>query len=1157
MKLRFSILLFFLVSALYTQGQEVKLGLPVGHTGDVNSAEFSPNGKYVVTSSEDGTAKLFEVTTGTLIHSFNDHTAFVLSAKFSRNGAFIVTASRDSTIKIFNVFSGALIRSIQTKSSYPLSAEFSPNGNRIIAQCVSDPSYKISRRTCKIFDATTGNLIHSLEEASYGVFNPNGNLFAVAFPDNAARIYETNSRKLIHTLKGHSKTISSVQFSPDGRYVITASYDSTSKIFDVSNGNLIHTISDNTDKLNRSRISPNNKHAITLAFDGTAKIFNISTGSLIHTLNTNIYFSSSPKFSSDGKFVILTENSPLDSPKVLLYNVSTGELQYSLEGHTWYILSANFSSDGNYLVTSSSDNTAHIYNLNTGKLIHILKGRTDFIRSVQFSSDDEHIVYCSNRSAKIFDSSSGMLVHVFKENNERAFLAEFSPNGKLVAIAFGESLVNIFDVSTGDIISKLKTPFEDKSIRRMHFSPDGDYLIVNDLMGDQAAMFEVRTGELLSFQIGRGYETPQFSPDNKHYMIQGDIYSLSTDEMIHSFKGSDGMFSPDGKNVALISFDYDNRTSEVLLYDLIYGTLIFSIDLLEDRVKSIKFSPDGIFISVLTNAITDNTKFYNVKTGKLDHSITVDNSYGVKFTSNDNYIISNSSNAYYQIYNIPTGELLFTYTGQYNSVNSAQVSYNGNYAISAPNDGSLLLFDLPNNRVTLRRFIFDSDPNKWVHLHPSGLFDASPEAMEMMYWTKGLEVIQFDQLKDRYWLPGLWKKVMSGEYLPNVRSMDKLKLQPKLEVGEIVDNEIPIHLTKRDGGYGKVSIFINGKEVAQDARGEGMDTTLTEQTINYSIKDHPYLVNGDNKIEVQASSADGFVEGRRAGFNFSFIQEEISKPQFFGVVIGVSDYANELINLDFPVKDAQAIKTSIELGANNLFGPDKTHIYALTSKSDLLPTKANMESVFKEISIKANAEDVIFIYLSGHGITYGGDQGDFHFLTSDAMSASKDAYYDSAIRQNNTVSTADLVKWLKTISALKQVMVLDACGSGKAVDNLIASRDVDASQIKAIDRMKDRTGMFIVSGCAADKVSFEASQYGQGLLTYAILDAMKGKAVKGKNVDVFTIMNYARETVPNLAKGIGGIQTPQLLIPRGGSFDIGILNEEDKSAIPIEIKNVL
>lgn len=476
---------------------------------------------------------------------------------------------------------------------------------------------------------------------------------------------------------------------------------------------------------------------------------------------------------------------------------------------------------------------------------------------------------------------------------------------------------------------------------------------------------------------------------------------------------------------------------------------------------------------------------------------------------------------------------------------------NDTFVLSTSEDGSVILWSLTYGKV-ITYYAIGGDPEKWVHLHPSGLFDASTEAMKLMYWTKNMDVVQFSQLKDRYWLPGLWQKVMNGERLPDIRKMSELKLQPHVEIVSIDDDKVEIHLTKREGGYGAVTLFINGKEAISDIRPIGMDTTLNEQNISVSIKNHPYLFTGANEIKVNASSQDGFVQGRGAKGSVVVKKKTLKQPQFFCVVVGVGDYANKDLNLKYTVNDAKAISKAMKLGAENLFGKDRTHMYSLTSNSESIPTKENIKNVFKEISEKAHAEDVITVYLSGHGITWGGDFGDFYFLTSDATATASEAYNDPVIRKNNTISTSEWVSWIKDIPALKQVMIIDACGSGKAVDNLISERDIESSQIKAIDRMKDRTGMFIISGCAADAVSYEASIYSQGLLTYSILQGMKGAALKeNKYVDVFTIMAYARETVPKLAEGIGGIQEPQLLIPKSGGFDIGFLETNDKNAIPL------
>lgn len=86
----------------------------------------------------------------------------------------------------------------------------------------------------------------------------------------------------------------------------------------------------------------------------------------------------------------------------------------------------------------------------------------------------------------------------------------------------------------------------------------------------------------------------------------------------------------------------------------------------------------------------------------------------------------------------------------------------------------------------------------------------------------------------------------------------------------------------------------------------------------------------------------------------------------------------------------------------------------------------------------------------------------------------------------------------------------------------------------------------------ADKVSYEASQFGRGLLTYSLLLGMSGAALRESNsVDVMQLFQFARDQVPKFASEIGGIQTPTLAAPtNASSFDIGLVTEE--VVIPLE-----
>src|SRR5207244_1891931 len=90
-------------------------------------------------------------------------------------------------------------------------------------------------------------------------------------------------------------------------------------------------------------------------------------------------------------------------------------------------------------------------------------------------------------------------------------------------------------------------------------------------------------------------------------------------------------------------------------------------------------------------------------------------------------------------------------------------------------------------------------------------------------------------------------------------------------------------------------------------------------------------------------------------------------------------------------------------------------------------------------------------------------------------------------------------------------------------------------------------------------------RYGQGVLTYSLLQAMKqdwekvlrkdDKSNMPEYVDVSALFNYSADEVPKLAEGIGGIQKPLVTSRRDArSFDLGRITSTDRAAIPLVSK---
>src|ERR1700693_4851358 len=77
-----------------------------GHTDEVGSAAFSPDGLLAVTTSRDKTARVWNATSGACVHELRGHTDGVLFAAFSPDGKLIATAGLDPTARLWDAATG-------------------------------------------------------------------------------------------------------------------------------------------------------------------------------------------------------------------------------------------------------------------------------------------------------------------------------------------------------------------------------------------------------------------------------------------------------------------------------------------------------------------------------------------------------------------------------------------------------------------------------------------------------------------------------------------------------------------------------------------------------------------------------------------------------------------------------------------------------------------------------------------------------------------------------------------------------------------------------------------------------------------------------------------------------------------------------------------
>jgi WD40 repeat protein/tRNA A-37 threonylcarbamoyl transferase component Bud32 len=315
-----------------------------GHTGSVESARFSPDGKWILTSSEDATARVWNAASGEPVARL-DHAGKVLSAHFSNDGQRVVTSCWDKTARLWNPATGEQVAAFEGHAHFIYEAQFSPDGQRVVT-----PS-----------------------------------------ADGTARVWEAATGRPMATLKGHGSYVFSARFSPDGERVVTASADHTARVWDAQTGESIATLMGHADGVLNARYSPDGQRIVTASRDRTAWVWNAATAGLVSKLEGHGEGGLSAQFSPDSQRIV-TAN---DDKTARIWNAATGRQTALLKGHTDCVSSARFSSDGYWILTASDDTTAALWNAGTGTLFSQIAGHHDSVNSAQFSFDGQRIVTAS------------------------------------------------------------------------------------------------------------------------------------------------------------------------------------------------------------------------------------------------------------------------------------------------------------------------------------------------------------------------------------------------------------------------------------------------------------------------------------------------------------------------------------------------------------------------------------------------------------------------------------------------------------------------------------------------------------------------------------------------------------------------------------------
>lgn len=661
----------------------------LNHDDTVESVAFSPNGKLILTASDDHTARLWNAQDGRLLSTLRGHTDKLVDARFSPDGRLVVTFSKDRTARTWNVANGRLLAVLRGHTDAVCDAEFSPDSQRIAT--ASDD------HTAKVWNAANGRLLATLQGHTGVVqrvqFSSDGQRIVTASEDHTARLWNGADYSLLMILEGHSDAVTSAAFSPDAQHVITASSDGTARVWGTADGHplailrhggtvlvaifspdgqriatagldrmarvwssadghLLATLQGHTSTIVHLTFSPDGRRILTDSSDSTARVWNSVDGQLLATLDVppraTVRYQGGAglvpwesAFSPDGRFVIAA----LGDNAARIWDIaSAGDTIKTLRNHSGPVLGATFSPDGAGFVTVSSDNTARIWSSTDGRQMATLQ-HPDQVYEANFSPDGLRIVTASrDNAARIWSSTDGRLLATLTGHTDQVYRAQFSPDGQRIVTASGDHTAKIWSSTDGRLLMTL--PGHTDLLVRAQFSPDGQR-IVTASWDHTARVWNSNDGRLVAILAG------------------------------HTDKLRGARFSPDGGRIITFSWDHTAR-----VWNSIDGRLLAVLGGHTDSVWEARFSPDGQRIITAsrdkTAMVWDGNNYYllNTLAGHSSGLMYAD------FSSDGQRIITASDDGTARIWNTADGHLAVTLQGHSHAIYNAAFSPDGQHIVT-------------------------------------------------------------------------------------------------------------------------------------------------------------------------------------------------------------------------------------------------------------------------------------------------------------------------------------------------------------------------------------------------------------------------------------------------------------------------------------------
>lgn len=165
-----------------------------GHTKQVWSVAWSPDGKRLASGSHDGTARVWDAASGKELLTLNGNAGYVSSVAWSPDGKRLATGDQALTAHVWDATSGQELLTLKGHTGALESVAWSPDGKRLGTASRDG--------TAKVWDAVSGHELLTLEGHMAQVFSvawsPDGKRLAIGTAHGTLQVYAMDPHLLLH-----------------------------------------------------------------------------------------------------------------------------------------------------------------------------------------------------------------------------------------------------------------------------------------------------------------------------------------------------------------------------------------------------------------------------------------------------------------------------------------------------------------------------------------------------------------------------------------------------------------------------------------------------------------------------------------------------------------------------------------------------------------------------------------------------------------------------------------------------------------------------------------------------------------------------------------------------------------------------------------------